>query len=223
MITTKIEARDLPDAWFQLLRKCLENGKRYEIDRGSYKGAERIELESLILHIKFPSTRPLIPDIPPHLGIPNPTDMEYIEQYLQYLMTPIVQENEQYSYGQRLNESNQIEQTIAILKKNHGTNQACMAIEQPSDILLSDPPCLRTIQAKIWEQKLHFHVYFRSWDIFNGVPSNLAALQLLKEYMSSSIKVNDGEIIAYSGGAHLYDHVEKLAEIRTNFAKGEKK
>ncbi|KKK49273.1 hypothetical protein LCGC14_3136730, partial [marine sediment metagenome] len=29
-----IEARDLPDAWFQCIDRILESGKKYTIDRG---------------------------------------------------------------------------------------------------------------------------------------------------------------------------------------------
>ncbi len=43
----------------------------------------------------------------------------------------------------------------------------------------------------------------------------LAAIQILKEYMSSEIEVEDGEIIASSKGLHLYDYSFDLAKIRT--------
>jgi thymidylate synthase len=41
----------------------------------------------------------------------------------------------------------------------------------------------------------------------------MAAFQLLKEYMSSEIGVEDGELIALSKGLHLYDHTWELAKI----------
>ncbi|MFC2040763.1 hypothetical protein ACFLTY_00365, partial [Chloroflexota bacterium] len=50
-----------------------------------------------------------------------------------------------------------------------------------------------------------------SWDLWAGFPSNLAAIQLLKEYMSSEIGVGDGELIASSKGLHLYDYSWDLA------------
>jgi len=33
-----LEARDLPDAWFQCIYRLLETGREYIIDRGSYEG-----------------------------------------------------------------------------------------------------------------------------------------------------------------------------------------
>jgi len=56
-------------------------------------------------------------------------------------------------------------------------------------------------------------VYFRSWDLWAGFPSNLAAIQLLKEYMADEIGVADGELVAMSKGMHLYEYCWELAGI----------
>jgi len=60
--------------------------------------------------------------------------------------------------------------------------------------------------------KLHFVAYFRSWDLWAGFPSNLAAMQLLKEYMAQEIGVEDGEMMAMSKGMHLYEYAWDLAK-----------
>ncbi|MFH1639540.1 MAG: thymidylate synthase, partial [Chloroflexota bacterium] len=91
-------------------------------------------------------------------------------------------------------------------------NQAFMAVGDAKSISLPDPPCLRGIDTRIRHGSLHFIVYFRSWDLWAGFPSNLAAIQLLKEYMASEIGVEDGEIIAMSKGLHLYDYSWELAK-----------
>jgi thymidylate synthase len=112
---------------------------------------------------------------------------------------------------------NQIEEVIGIYKeKGAGTNQAIMEIGMPSDIKLADPPCLRLIDTRVRYGKLHFILYFRSWDLWGGFPSNLGGLQLVKQYMASEIGVEDGEIIAASKGLHLYEYSWELAKIRTN-------
>ena len=110
------------------------------------------------------------------------------------------------------------------------TNQATMEIGQPSDIILHDPPCLRIVDTRVRRDgdayKLHFYLYFRSWDLWGGFPSNLAGLQLMKEYVVSRLndelqksgsqkQIEDGEIIATSKGLHLYNYVWELAELRT--------
>jgi len=209
-----ITARDLPDAWFQCVYKILQVGREYVIQRGSYEGQKRLEFDYVTVHIKYPGTRPLIPDIPPHLGIPNPVAEGYLEEYLPYLMTSKKRPGEDYTYGQYLEE--QIKEVIRMYREDgFNTNQAYMTVGDPNSIYLKDPPCLRGIDTRIQEGKLHFIVYFRSWDLWNGFPANLGAIQLLKEYMAQEIGVDDGEIIASSKGLHLYDYVWELAKLRT--------
>lgn len=203
-----IEARDLSEAWFLCLRKTLNEGYVYKIERGSYAGQNRKELDFVVVQISNPGTRPLAPDVP--LGVPAPTTMEYIESYLPYLMTAHRAEGEQYTYGQYLEK--QIGEVIRMYREDgHNTNQAFMAVGDGQSIFLSDPPCLRGIDTRVRYGRLHYIVYFRSWDLWAGFPSNLAAIQLLKEYMSSEIGVADGELIALSKGMHLYEYAWELA------------
>ncbi|UCH43290.1 MAG: thymidylate synthase [Dehalococcoidales bacterium] len=208
MNISMIKARDLSEAWFRCLGETLNEGHDYTVERGSYAGQKRKELEFVVVQIKYPGTRPLIPDVPP--GVPPPTSMEYIESYLPYLMTAHKAEGEQYTYGQYLEK--QIAEVIRIYRDDgHNTNQAFMAVGDSQSIYLPDPPCLRMIDTRIHEGKLNFIAYFRSWDLWAGFPSNLAAIQLLKEYMSSEIGVADGELLAMSKGLHLYDYSWELA------------
>ncbi len=216
-----IEARDLPDAWFQSVYAIIEHGHKYVIDRGSFKGQKRLEFDYVTVHIKYPGVKPLIPDIPERLGIPNPVEEGYIEEYLPYLMTSKKSPKEEYTYGQYLEQ--QIVEVIRMYKEDgFGTNQAYMAVGDTNSIYLSDPPCLRGIDTRIRDGKLHFIVYFRSWDLWNGFPANLGAIQILKEYMASEIGVEDGEIISSSKGLHLYDYVWELARLRTMKQNSEK-
>ncbi len=203
-----IEARDIPEAWFLCLRRALTEGRDYRVERGSYAGQFRKELSFIIIRIKYPGSLPLIPIVPE--GVPPPTSMEYIESYLPYLMTAHRAEGEQYTYGQYLEK--QIAEVIRMYKEDgHNTNQAYMTVGDEKSIYLTDPPCLRGIDTRISDGKLNFVVYFRSWDLWAGFPSNLPAIQLLKEYMAGEIGVADGEIVAMSKGLHLYEYSWELA------------
>jgi thymidylate synthase len=194
--------------------KILDHGHTYRIERGSFAGQERLEFDYITVHIQYPGFKPLIPDIPPALGIPNPVADGYVEEYLPYLMTSAKQPNEDYTYGQYL--ESQIAEVIRMYREDgYGTNQAYMTVGDPRTIYLNDPPCLRGIDTRIRYGKLHFVTYFRSWDLWNGFPANLAAIQLLKEYMAHEIGVADGEMIAASKGLHLYDYIWELAKLRT--------
>ena len=232
-----IDAFDLDDAWFQCLSAILEKGHFYTITRGSYEGQRRLEFDFVVVRVRRPAHQ-IIPIIPEGMSIPAPTDMEYIQGYLSYLLTGTKTKTEDYTYGERLVEPkvkikqniagtdmieeiplnvNQIEEVVKIYKeKGAGTNQAIMEIGMPSDIKLADPPCLRLIDTRVRYGKLHFILYFRSWDLWGGFPSNLGGLQLVKQYMASEIGVEDGEIIAVSKGLHLYEYSWELAKIRTN-------
>ena len=227
-----IEAFDLDDAWFQCLAAIIDKGHIYTIDRGSYKGQRRLEFDFVTIRIKKPAHQ-IIPVIPEGMSIPAPTDMDYIQGYLSYLLTGNKTDTEDYTYGERLVDAkvrfrsgslikdmplevNQIEEVIKMYKtQGFGTNQATMEIGMPSDIKLADPPCLRIIDTRIRYGKLHFILYFRSWDLWGGFPSNLGGLELVKQHIASEIGVEGGEIIACSKGLHLYEYSWELAQIRT--------
>lgn len=214
MKAVHVVARDIPDAWYQLNYEILQSGVVYKIDRGSMVGHERLEFDFVTVQIRYPGTRPIIPDIPPGLGITPPTDMEYVESYMEKIVTPIKSKNEVYTYGEDL--SVQVPKVIEMYKKEgFNTNQAFMAVGCPESIDYDDPQCLRAVDTRIRYGKLHFILYFRSWDLWNGMPANLAGLQLLKEHMAQEIGVEDGEIIASSKGLHLYDYSWEHARIRT--------
>lgn len=254
-----IYARDLPDLWFQAVHDILDKGRKATIDRGSYAGQTRLEYDYFIGHVKYPATKPLIPDIPAGCGLPNPVEEGYIyggqgyeRSYIEYLMSAHKEPGESYTYGERLvkvplrgekltwwNERtleiighravdgkivfeekgelfiNQIEWIIETYKKyGYRNNQMVLQVAHPSDLALVDPPCLRSIDTRIQDNKLYFFVYFRSWDLWGGLPANLAGIQHLKEYMAAEIGVEDGEMIVESKGLHLYGYAEDLAKIR---------
>jgi thymidylate synthase len=218
-----VKAFDLQDAWRRCLDLVLDHGYEYTIQRGSFADKKRKELDFVDIQIERPYIEPIIPEIPSYLDgiVPPPTSMEYVNNYLAYIITPHKQD-EDYTYGERLTgqkyrdkEINQINEVIEIYKASTETNQATMEIGMPTDIMLKDPPCMRIIDTRVRYGKLHFITYFRSWDLWGGFPSNLAVLQMLKEYMSRQIGVEDGEIIALSKGLHLYDYSWEWAEYMT--------
>ncbi|HIJ54672.1 MAG TPA: thymidylate synthase [Deltaproteobacteria bacterium] len=256
----RVDARDLPDLWFQAVHDILDHGSRFTINRGSYSGQTRLEYDYFMGHVKHPGTKPLIPDIPSSCGIPNPVEEAYLyggdgyeRSYIEYLMSSHKEPGESYTYGERLTKTpiagdkltwwnennqeivdkrdvdgkvlfeenntlylNQIEWIIDTYKKyGERNNQMVLQVAHPSDLTLLDPPCLRSIDTRIQDGKLHFtSVLFRSWDLWGGMPANLAAIQNLKEYMSAEIGVEDGEMIVESKGLHLYGYAEDLAKLR---------
>jgi thymidylate synthase len=209
MNLTVVEALTLGDAWFQCLEKALVEGRTYRIQQGSFEGTHRKEIPLVAIIIRNPGVRPLRPDVP--MGVPAPTTDEVIHDYMSYLMTGAKQENEEYTYGEDL--SAQIDEVIRRYKQGVDTNQMCMTIGNRDSIQLKDPPCLRVVDTRVQDGRLNFILYFRSWDLWGGFPTNMGGLQLLKEYMVEEIGVKDGSLIAFSKGLHLYEHCWDLAKM----------
>jgi thymidylate synthase len=209
METIYIPAGDLSDAWFQCIKKVVNRGYEYTIDKGSYEGSKRKEFDMVIVHIARPWERPLTPFTPE--GVPAPTTDDAIHEYLLYLMSDDKKPDELYTYGEDI--APQIQMVIDRYKEyGHENNQLCMSVGNRDSINLEHSQCLRLIDTRIRYGALHFIVYFRSWDLYAGFPVNLGGIQLLKEYMASEIGVEDGEIIAFSKGLHLYEHFWSLAD-----------
>ncbi len=188
MELTTIEAKTLPEAWYLCLKEIMDNGYEYVIDRGSHQGSKRRELYSTTVKVEYPGNKPLVPQVSE--GIPPPASMDYVEKYLPYLMTSDKSQGELYTYGEDIDF--QLQELIKIYKEGgFGTNQACMSIGSKESIFLEHSQCLRVIDTRIWEGKLTFYVYFRSWDLWAGFPSNLAAIQILKEYVALELGLKE--------------------------------
>ena len=109
-----------------------------------------------------------------------------------------------------------------------------------------DPPCLRLIDFKVFPtfcqdfkngecnsikyaekfcpklcewKTLTMSVYFRSWDLWAGFPSNLCGLELLKQYVASECNLINGAMFAYSSGLHIYGYQEEIAKLRLHRSK----
>jgi len=181
-----VEGFDLPDAWFTLLGKVLDKGREYSVDQGSFTGKKRKELQFVAVMVTNPGQRPLVPQMPPGVGIPPPTTMEYVEEYYHaYFVGSEKQPHEEYTYGSYV-----YAQLLPLLEKYRdgpNTNQACITIGDASSIRLEHPPCLRLIDTRVQDGKLDFVAYYRSWDLWGGFPVNMAATQLLKEELAVAL------------------------------------
>lgn len=232
--TIKIVATDIPDAWFQCLYNVLEKGFRYIIEQGSFVGQTRCELDWIEILIRHPyqvdtegSYNPMIPFMPESMkNIPAPLTLTSLYDYIPYIMSAEREIGELYTYGERLWRTTKtggfygdikfspIDKIVELLKHTPNTNQAILQVAQPIDLLLDDPPCLRHIDMRVKDNYLIFYPYFRSWDLWSGLPANLAAIAILQKYMADEIGIEIGPMLATSKGLHLYDYAEKLAKIR---------
>lgn len=184
---------------------CVRNGIDYTITKGSYVGQIRRQLPYVVLIAEEPSIDPFTFLTPPN--IPAPTSAERIQEYfLDYIIGDTKGEGEDYTYGECI--AFQVDKLIQILNESKGyTNQASVRIGGTASIFLDSPPCLQNLNFKVYNGKLQLSCNFRSWDLFAGLPENLAGLQLFKEFVIAHLKfeIKDGPIIAFSDGLHLYE------------------
>ena len=212
MFITSIEALTISEAWWKSLSYCMRRGRKYIISGGSSgtEGKKRRELDLVVIRISRPGIRPLTPDVPN--GVPAPTSDDFIADYLNYLLTSIKSDNEQYTYGEYI-EPQFFEVVEKYKEQGFSTNQGCMNVGEIESVKWQDPPCLRLIDTKIVDNTLHWYVWFRSWDLRGGFPTNMGGLQMAKEMMASLLNVSDGELVAISKGLHLYDSEWEVANM----------
>lgn len=225
-----IAGTSINDVWHRAVYNCWKKGTDYVVEQGSNVGQIRRQLDYFVCEIIYPETRPLAITFPENIHIPTPNMEHMIEDYaVNYLLSDIVSDNEEYTYGERILSYltvsgptdtiirvNQLKNVIEKLKQTGNTNQATIEIGSGNDILLADPPCLRVIDLKILNGELNMSVYFRSWDLWSGFPTNLGGLQILNEYIAQEIGVNTGKLFAASAGVHLYEMYFDIVKQRFN-------
>lgn len=227
-----LKAKTISDAWFQLIYNIFDHSYTQQIQHGSFEREQyRLQYPGIAVFIEHPS-EDMIPQIPPALGIPSPTTMDYVEDYfVGYLMNPELADNETYTYASRIQHpmpegGTQLERVTRLLKETPLTNQAIVEIGTPEDLDVCygadgklDPPCLRLLDFKAVPGEdgmlLTVSAYFRSWDLWAGFPTNLGGIQLLKKFVAEEAGLRDGPMYAYSAGAHIYGYQEDIARIRT--------
>ena len=202
----------ISDAWFGLLYNIQKYGYRQCIQRGSFEGEYRIQYPFVAIEIEHPNLD-MIPIMPQGMESLAPTDMKYVEDYfVNYLMNGELKENEVYSYGSRI--CKYIDKLVEMLKATPYTNQATLEIASPGDIFLVEPPCLRSLSFKVVDGKLDVSIFFRSNDLFAGFCTNLAGLELLKQYIASEANLENGKMYYASDGLHIYSYQLDVVNMR---------
>ncbi len=196
-----IEARNIAEGWYLSVLRCVDAGHMFKVQRGSYEGQMRLQLARLSLFIGLPGELPM--DISwQGRALSSRDDIQ--QYYENYIISDEVRPNEQYTYGRRI--VTWLPHIVRMLMDTPGTNQACLSIARPEDVLLKDPPCLRSLAWNVIEDKLQMTSYWRSWDLYTGLPMNLGGLQLLNEYMAGFVGIPAGPQWAISNGLHLYEY-----------------
>jgi thymidylate synthase len=215
----KINAFDIPDAWYKTNSAIWTEGEIFFVGYGS----EETETKKLdvTIEIEHPENLPYVSD-------KAPTNMAHVQEYgLTYLWTNFKGEHP-YTYGSRLREPiDQVEEVIKAIISDGRNRQLTMVIRIPEDVYKKnpktgekhDPPCLTMIDIECLNGKMNMTCYFRSWDAYAGLPENIAGLFLFLQAMVSEVNerlpegqepYQTGKMILHSKNCHIYKRVYPL-------------
>ncbi len=220
-----VKATTISDAWHQAVYQCWKNGYDYKIDSGSYQGQIRRQFDFFTCEISQPEVRPLAIQFPENMTLPPPNTEEQVEDYaVSYLLSKDISGKETYTYGSRMlnfpnpdgSFTDQIKWIIEHLKGFPGNNHCAITIPLGGDLNLEHAPCLRVVDLKIVHEKLDISVYFRSWDLWSGFPTNLGGFQIFNEFIAQEVGVPTGKMFAASAGLHLYEMYFPVVKMRFN-------
>ena len=226
----KVAAFDLPDAWYQVLKRIWDEGEDFAVRYGSeITETKKLDVTLEVLH---PENRPLVHE-------KASCDMAYVMSYfMEYLWFGEKKPDETYTYSSRLRAPvDQIEAAINRYVDELFDRQVTMVVRIPEDILKGhggrrhEPPCLTILDTEVVRDlsdkklKLTLTGYWRSWDAFGALPANLAGLQLfseafVKELNAKGVKrhknkweeVYFGKMIMHSKNCHIYQRQFSLVQ-----------
>jgi len=226
----KITAFDLPDAWYQVLKKIWEDGENFSVKYGSeVTETKKLDVTLEILH---PENKPLIHE-------KAPCDMRYVMNYfMEYLWLGEKKPDETYTYSSRLRSPvDQIKEAVNRYVDELFDRQVTLVVRVPEDIQKEirgkrhEPPCLTILDTEVaWDEsdkrlKLILTGYWRSWDAYAALPANLAGLQLFSEAFVEELNVKGrekcktkweevytGKMIMHSKNCHIYQRQLPMVE-----------
>lgn len=201
-VISGITARNIPDAWFKVCKHILEEGIEYRVGRGSEETLTKKIAVALI--VENPEERPLTADNAP---------VSDIQKYALEELFSKESQGYDYTYGARMRaDYDQIDRVIEKFKEEPNDRQNVLITRRPDDLDEKNPPCLTVIDLEIIDGELINYSYWRSWDAYAGLPTNLAGLQHLIEHMAKEIGVDPGPMVAFCKNLHLYERQFKFVE-----------
>jgi thymidylate synthase len=205
-VARSVEVDNLDEAVKQVAAFIFEHGDFNKDQRG----IKTFEYRSFSLTIKNPLSK-----IPEHFS------KDYIEKYVKEFMEGLGQGLDEfaYTYHERIFKrwGNQVERALKILKKDPNTRRVLISLWDPStDMESTNPPCLDFIWPCIRNNKLEFHVVYRSHHLASitkdgklikgegALVPNLYAIATLQKSMAESLNITLGSLYLTDFSGHLY-------------------
>ncbi len=106
---------------------------------------------------------------------------------------------------------NQVAEVVASLRENPGSRRHIIEGWNVAELdRMALPPCHKTYQFHVAENRLNCALYQRSCDVALGLPFNLWSAALLTRMMAQQADLELGELVWMGGDTHLYLNHEEL-------------
>ncbi|MFL0671794.1 MAG: thymidylate synthase [Erythrobacter sp.] len=109
---------------------------------------------------------------------------------------------------------NQVAQVVESLRTNPGSRRHIIEGWNVAELdRMALPPCHKTYQFHVAENRLNCLLYQRSCDVALGLPFNLWSAALLTAMLAQQTGLEPGELVWMGGDVHLYlNHAELITE-----------
>ncbi len=205
-LSQSIEVEDLDEAVRQVAAFIYGHGDLTEDQRG----IKTFEYRSFSLTV-----RDALSKMPEHFSA------EYLKKYVKEFMEGVGEKLDDfvYTYHDRIFKKwgDQFEKAVNILKKDPNTRRALISLwDSEKDILSVNPPCLDFIWPCIRNNKLEFHVVYRSHHLATvdkdgklikgegALVPNLYAIAIMQQKMAKELNMERGYLYLTDFSGHLY-------------------
>lgn len=109
---------------------------------------------------------------------------------------------------------NQVTEVIRSLRENPGSRRHIIEGWNVAELdRMALPPCHKTYQFHVADNRLNCVLYQRSCDVALGLPFNLWSAGLLTRMFAQQVDLEPGELVWMGGDTHLYlNHVHLIEE-----------
>ena len=106
---------------------------------------------------------------------------------------------------------NQVAQVVESLRTNPGSRRHIIEGWNVAELdRMALPPCHKTYQFHVADNRLNCALYQRSCDVALGLPFNLWSAALLQRMIAQQVDLEPGELVWMGGDVHLYLNHEHL-------------
>jgi len=210
--TFPIFAKELGDAWLQLLNLTLRCGTL----KTTSEGDRLAEVLNAVVTVELAAQQNSREEaLPPFFDF----TADEFEACHRRFTSASGSEDADYSYAERLQSwpcskqeadglepMNQLERTIERLKKSHDTRSGSLVLLGPTDLdALDDAPCIVSASFNIVDEQLYGTYVLRSEDVHNAWPFDALSLVRLQREVAERIGIPVASATFIMHSAHIYE------------------